>query len=130
MADLGARIGVLSGRRVAGTVLTAVGGYVPSGQVTNDANLRMLHAVCERVGWPPDRMLTSLERHGNTGAASIPLALAHGVTTERLRPGGIVMTIGFGAGLSVAGSVFEWVANPVTAEARARPRSDVAAPQW
>jgi len=107
-------IETLAGR--AGVALDAIDAFVPHG-----ANLRMLHTVCERVGLVPERMLTSLEHHGNTGAASIPLAFVHGVTTERLRPGHTVMAVGFGAGLSVAGSVFEWTADPAAVEKPMRP---------
>lgn len=49
-----------------------------------------------------------LDHTGNTSAASIPIALAEVVRTDRLHDGDIVLTVGFGAGMSWAAAVLEW----------------------
>jgi len=90
----------------AGLDIGSVDWFVPHG-----ANARMLAHLCDQIELPKERMLTSLERHGNTGAASIPLALVHGVETGRLQKDQTLLAFGFGAGLSFAGSVLEWTAS-------------------
>ncbi len=76
--------------------------------VPHSANVRITEAVCERTGIPLDRTLSSIERCGNTSAASIPLALAPAIADGRLRPGQTVLLYGFGGGLVHAGQILEW----------------------
>lgn len=70
--------------------------------VAHQANLRILEAVARRVGVPLERCQQSLAEHGNTSAASIPLALADAVAAGRVRPGARVLLTAFGSGLSWA----------------------------
>lgn len=76
--------------------------------VPHSANLRITDAVCERVGIPVERTLSSIEYFGNTSAATIPLALALGQRDGRLKEGDKVLMYGFGGGLVHAGILLEW----------------------
>ncbi|OUM94758.1 MAG: 3-oxoacyl-ACP synthase [Thermobacillus sp. ZCTH02-B1] len=76
--------------------------------VPHSANLRMIAAICERAGIPFERTLTSVERFGNTSAATIPLALNLAVRDGRLKRGDAVLLHGFGGGLTQAGLLLEW----------------------
>ncbi|MEV7728672.1 beta-ketoacyl-ACP synthase 3 [Streptomyces sp. NPDC087917] len=66
----------------------------------HQANARILTAVGERVPVPGPRHVTNIERVGNTGAASVPLALADAASRGELRPGERVLLTAFGAGLT------------------------------
>jgi 3-oxoacyl-[acyl-carrier-protein] synthase III len=76
--------------------------------VPHSANNRIIEAVCERLGFPPERTLSSIAMNGNTSAATIPLALRAGQRAEKLRPGQLVLMYGFGGGLVHAGMIVEW----------------------
>ncbi|MBI3910011.1 MAG: ketoacyl-ACP synthase III [Armatimonadetes bacterium] len=81
--------------------------------IAHQANLRIIDAAAKRLGVAPERVIVNVDRYGNTSAASIPLALDEARQTGRLRPGDIVVTVGFGAGLSWGSAVLKWGA-PVT----------------
>ena len=70
--------------------------------VGHQANARILRAVTRRLGVPDERQQLSVAHHGNTSAASIPLALADAQAEGRLRPGARVLLTAFGSGLSWA----------------------------
>lgn len=76
--------------------------------VPHSANLRMIEAICERLGFPSEKTLQSVVENGNTSAASIPLALDAGVRSGRLKPGHLVGLIGFGSGLTQSGLALRW----------------------
>jgi 3-oxoacyl-[acyl-carrier-protein] synthase-3 len=78
--------------------------------VPHSANLRMIEAICERLGIPSTRALESVTACGNTSSASIPLALDMGLRNGRLRPGNLVLLFGFGAGLAQSGLLMRWTA--------------------
>jgi 3-oxoacyl-[acyl-carrier-protein] synthase-3 len=77
--------------------------YVP-----HQANVRILRAVAERLGLPPEKMMLNLYRYGNTSAASIPIALDEAVRQGRIKEGGLVMLGAFGAGLTWASALIRW----------------------
>jgi 3-oxoacyl-[acyl-carrier-protein] synthase III len=76
--------------------------------VCHQANLRILNAVATRLGIPAERCLINIDQVGNTAAASIPLALAHGVECGALRAGDRVALTGFGGGLTWGTTVLRW----------------------
>ena len=76
--------------------------------VPHQANLRIIEAAASRLGIPPDRCAIVIEDTANTSAASIPLALAAGVGSGRVRSGDVVLLCGFGAGLTWATAVLRW----------------------
>ena len=67
--------------------------YVP-----HQANVRILRAVGERLGLPPEKVMLNLDQYGNTSAASIPIALDEAVRQGRIKDGSLVMIGAFGAG--------------------------------
>lgn len=76
--------------------------------VPHQANLRILEAGAKRLGLPMDRVAIDLDVHGNTGAASIPLALERALRERQIEPGKLVCFLGFGAGLSWGASLMKW----------------------
>ena len=77
--------------------------YVP-----HQANVRILKAVAERLGLPPEKVMLNLDRYGNTSAASIPIALDEAVRQGRIKEGNLVMLGAFGAGLTWASALIRW----------------------
>jgi 3-oxoacyl-[acyl-carrier-protein] synthase-3 len=57
---------------------------------------------------PAERFVSTLETHGNQVAASLPVALHHGIRSGRIQPGNLVALIGTGAGLSLAGALLRY----------------------
>lgn len=76
--------------------------------VPHQANIRILRAVGQRIGLPPERVVINVDRFGNTSAASIPLALDEAVRNGTIRPGQVVVMAAFGAGLTWASGVVRW----------------------
>ena len=74
----------------------------------HQANIRIMEAVADRLGIPASKILTNLDDHGNTSAASIPLALHHAVKTGKVLPGHVIASAGFGAGLSAGAAILRW----------------------
>ena len=66
--------------------------------IPHQANIRIIHAVAERMNIPHDRFVVTLQHHGNTSAASIPLAFDAAVKSDKITAGDLVLLIGFGAG--------------------------------
>jgi 3-oxoacyl-[acyl-carrier-protein] synthase-3 len=76
--------------------------------VPHQANARIIDAVVTRVGLPAETAVQTVDRHGNTSAASVPLAFSEVADAGRLRDGSLVLTTGFGAGLTVGTSLLRW----------------------
>ncbi|MFF3942111.1 beta-ketoacyl-ACP synthase III [Streptomyces phaeofaciens] len=89
--------------------------------VPHQANLRILRSVADGLGLPPDRCLSHVESVGNTGAASIPLALADAAARHTLRPGERVLLTAFGGGLTWGSCLLTWPALPAIPHPIAHP---------
>jgi len=76
--------------------------------VPHQANARIIEAVAKRLRLPMDKVMVNLDRYGNTGGASIALALAEADELGRLRAGRRVLAIAFGAGATWGGVALEW----------------------
>jgi 3-oxoacyl-[acyl-carrier-protein] synthase III len=76
--------------------------------VFHQANQRILEHIAEKLGLPPERVLSNLDRYGNTSAASIPLVLAEAVQQGKLTPGQRVLLVGYGAGLAWGSCLLSW----------------------
>ena len=74
----------------------------------HQANQRILDAVADRFAIPHERVLSNLGRYGNTSAATIPLMLDEAVKDGRVKPGDLIASSGFGAGLSWGGALLRW----------------------
>lgn len=68
--------------------------------IPHQANLRIMLATAEKLGLPEERVIVTVDVHGNTSAASIPLALDTGVRSNRIRRGEILLMESFGAGFT------------------------------
>ncbi|MEM9201116.1 MAG: beta-ketoacyl-ACP synthase III [Actinomycetota bacterium] len=74
----------------------------------HQANIRIVDAICQRLGVPMEKTHNVLEHTGNTSAASIPLAMAAANDAGALRPGATVLMTGFGAGMAWGSVVVRW----------------------
>jgi 3-oxoacyl-[acyl-carrier-protein] synthase III len=76
--------------------------------VPHQANTRIIDAVGRKLGLPAEKTVLTIERHANTSAASIPLALDEAVADGRIRPGHLVLMEALGGGLTWGASVVRW----------------------
>ena len=76
--------------------------------IFHQANLRIIEAVADGLGIPPDRCYNNIDRYGNTAAASVPIALHEAVTAGLVREGDLVLLAAFGTGLSWGASLIRW----------------------
>ncbi|MGC8468338.1 MAG: beta-ketoacyl-ACP synthase III [Acetobacteraceae bacterium] len=68
--------------------------------VPHQANIRIIEAMGRKLHLPPERVVVTVDRHANTSAASIPLALAEAVGDGRIKPGELVLMEALGGGLT------------------------------
>ena len=76
--------------------------------VPHQANLRIIQAVCQRLGISETRTVVVIDRYGNTSSASIPLALYDALENDRVHPGDHLLLTGFGGGMTWASAVLRW----------------------
>lgn len=99
--------------KLAETAETSLGSLGLTGEdvdwiVPHQANLRIIRATAQRMGVPIERVVVTVQDHGNTSAASIPLALSVGRARGQLRDGDLVVTEAIGGGLAWGSVVFRW----------------------
>ncbi len=76
--------------------------------VPHQANLRILQGVARKLDLPLERVLVTVDRHANTSAASIPLALAEADAQGRLKPGQLLVVNAIGGGFSWGAALLRW----------------------
>jgi len=76
--------------------------------VPHQANLRIITATAERMQVPMDRVVVTVQDHGNTSAASIPLALSVGKARGQIKTGDLIVTEAIGGGLAWGAVVLRW----------------------
>ena len=76
--------------------------------VLHQANQRILDSVGERLKIPREKILSNLEKYGNTSAATIPLVMDEAIRNNRIKQNDIIATSGFGAGLSWGAALIKW----------------------
>ncbi len=76
--------------------------------VPHQANRRIMDATAKRLEVPPERVVVTVDRHANTSAASIPLALDEAVRDGRIRAGQHVMMLGVGGGFTWGSALVRW----------------------
>ncbi len=76
--------------------------------VPHQANLRIIDAVGKALGIAREKVFVNVQEYGNTGSASVPLALAEARDTGRLHPGDLVLLTSFGAGFHWAAALVRW----------------------
>ncbi|MGH3140448.1 MAG: beta-ketoacyl-ACP synthase 3, partial [Gaiellales bacterium] len=91
----------------AGLTVADVDVFVP-----HQANRRIIDHAARRLGLSEDRVVTNVDRYGNTSAASIPICLDEAHRDGRIKAGDIVLMTGFGGGLSWGSCVMEWTLPP------------------
>ena len=68
--------------------------------IPHQANTRIIHSVAKRLSIPIEKVIITLQKHGNTSAASIPLALDEGINSGKINSGDTILMLGFGAGFT------------------------------
>ena len=76
--------------------------------IPHQANIRIMDATAKKLHVPPERMIATVDRHANTSAASIPLALDLAVRDGRIRTGQHVMLLGVGGGFTWGSVLLKW----------------------
>ncbi len=76
--------------------------------VPHQANLRIIKSTAQKMGVEMDRVVVTVQDHGNTSAASIPLALTTGVRNGQIKEGDLVVTEAIGGGLAWGSVVLRW----------------------
>ena len=93
------------------TVLLEQTGYTASDIdwfVPHQANRRIIDGVGTKLNFPQEKTIITVDKHANTSAASIPLALHAGVEDGRIKRGDLVMVAAMGAGLSWGSALIRW----------------------
>jgi 3-oxoacyl-[acyl-carrier-protein] synthase III len=76
--------------------------------VPHQANARILEATAKKLCLPPERVVITIDRHANTSAASVPLALDAAVRDGRIKPGQLVMLEAMGGGFAWGASLIRF----------------------
>ena len=76
--------------------------------VPHQANIRIIQGTAKKLGVPMERVILTVQDHGNTSAASIPLALSVGVADGRIKRGDLVLSEAIGGGLAWGAVAIRW----------------------
>lgn len=76
--------------------------------VPHQANLRIIKTAMKRMNIPAEKTIINIDQFGNMSAACIPVALSLAEQEGKLKPGDIVLTVSFGAGLTYGGALIRW----------------------
>ncbi|MBL4615290.1 MAG: ketoacyl-ACP synthase III [Magnetovibrio sp.] len=76
--------------------------------VPHQANKRILDGTARKLGMPADRVIITVDRHANTSAASVPLALDEAVRDGRIKEGDLVLMEAMGGGLTWGAALVRW----------------------
>jgi 3-oxoacyl-[acyl-carrier-protein] synthase III len=76
--------------------------------VPHQANKRIIDDSAHKLGIPPEKVIVTVEKHGNTSAASIPLALSVGIADGRIKPGNLVLLEAMGGGFTWGAVLVRW----------------------
>jgi 3-oxoacyl-[acyl-carrier-protein] synthase III len=76
--------------------------------VPHQANIRIIEAAAKRSKIPMEKFFMNIEEYANTSAASIPIAMAEMTSRGLLKRGDLILTFGFGAGLTYGGNLIRW----------------------
>jgi 3-oxoacyl-[acyl-carrier-protein] synthase III len=76
--------------------------------IPHQANLRIIEAACKRVNLPMERVFVNVDRYGNTGAASVYVALEEALAAGRIKRGDLVLMAAFGGGFAWGAVLMRW----------------------
>jgi 3-oxoacyl-[acyl-carrier-protein] synthase-3 len=76
--------------------------------VPHQANQRIIHSMGQKLKLPPEKVVVTVDRHANTSAASIPLALAEAVNDGRIQRGDLILMEAMGGGFTWGSALVRW----------------------
>jgi 3-oxoacyl-[acyl-carrier-protein] synthase-3 len=76
--------------------------------VPHQANLRIIQAMAQRLNMPMEKVVVTIDKYGNTSAASIPMALDEAVRDGRIKENNLILLEAFGGGLTWASALIRW----------------------
>ncbi|WMC11322.1 ketoacyl-ACP synthase III [Oceanimonas pelagia] len=74
----------------------------------HQANVRIIETLAKKMALPPEKVMINIADYGNTSAATVPIALCEALERGRIRPGALLLTAAFGAGLTWGAGVIRW----------------------
>jgi len=86
-----------------GTTASDIDWFVP-----HQANKRIIDGSAHKLGIAPEKVVITVDRHGNTSAASIPLALADAVADRRIKRGNLILLEAMGGGFTWGSAMLRW----------------------
>ena len=86
-----------------GTTAADIDWFVP-----HQANKRIIDGSAHKLGISPEKVVITVDRHGNTSAASIPLALADAVADRRIKRGSLILMEAMGGGFTWGSAMLRW----------------------
>ena len=78
--------------------------------IPHQANKRIIDAAAKYLEMPEEKVIVNIHEYGNTSAASIPIALSEAVAGGKIKPGDVIVFVGFGGGLSWGAVTWRWAA--------------------
>jgi 3-oxoacyl-[acyl-carrier-protein] synthase III len=87
----------------AGVTVADVDWFVP-----HQANVRIVEGAAKKLGIPVEKVVITVDQHGNTSAASVPLALEHAVRNDMVRKGDLVLLEAMGGGFTWGATLVRW----------------------
>jgi 3-oxoacyl-[acyl-carrier-protein] synthase-3 len=76
--------------------------------VPHQANIRIIQGIARKMGVPLDQVIITVQDHGNTSAASIPLAMSVGKKSGKIKTGDLIVTEAIGGGLAWGSVILRW----------------------
>lgn len=76
--------------------------------VPHQANIRIIQTLAKRLDFSMEKVVVCIEKYANTSAAAIPLALCDALEAGRVKPGSLILTASFGAGLTYGAGIIRW----------------------
>ncbi|WP_298722905.1 ketoacyl-ACP synthase III [uncultured Oceanisphaera sp.] len=74
----------------------------------HQANIRIIETLAKKMALPPEKVMVNIAQYGNTSAATVPIALCEALEQGRVKPGALLLTAAFGAGLTWGAGVIRW----------------------
>ncbi|HEY8297379.1 MAG TPA: beta-ketoacyl-ACP synthase III [Candidatus Baltobacteraceae bacterium] len=76
--------------------------------IPHQANKRIIDSAAKYLDMPPEKVIVNIHEYGNTSAATIPIALSETVAAGKIKPGDVIVFVGFGGGLSWGAVTWRW----------------------
>lgn len=76
--------------------------------IPHQANQRIIEALGESYAIPPEKVVVTVDRHANTSAASVPLAICHAEAARQLKPGQLILLNALGGGFAWGAALLRW----------------------